>query len=98
MMIESEKNNETWWKGKKKQGNMMKNRDKTMKNDETEKKNNEKWWQREKKHTEKLWKIEKHKWRIMKKKEKTMKNVEKERKKQWTMMKNSGKIGTHDEK
>ena len=38
MMIESEKNNETWWKGKKKQGNMMKNRDKTMKNDETEKK------------------------------------------------------------
>jgi hypothetical protein len=34
----------------------------------------------------------KHKWKIMKKREKTMKNDEKERTKQWTMMKNSGKM------
>ena len=27
----------------------MKNRDKTMKNDETERKNNEQWWKREEK-------------------------------------------------
>ena len=33
----------------------------------------------------------------MKKREKTMKNDEKERKKQWTMMKNTGKIRKHDE-
>ena len=48
---------------------MMKHRDKTMKNDETERKNNEQWW-----------KIEKKQWTMMKKREQTMKHDEKERK------------------
>ena len=76
----------------------MKNRDKTMKNDETEKKQWKLMTKRENTH-----------WKIIKNREKQMKNYEEERKKQWRMLKKRGKnneqwwniaekIRTHDEK
>ena len=41
MMIKSGKKLETWWKRETKPGNMMKNRETTIKNDEKQRKNNE---------------------------------------------------------
>ena len=84
MMKKRETTNEQWWTREKKQGNIMKKREQTMKHDEKERKNNEKWWT-----------IEKQQWQMMKKRETTMKNDEKERKKQWAMMK---KIGQNNAK
>ena len=74
----------------------MKNREKTMNNDEKRgNKNKETWWKIEKNIIR--WKKEKQQWRMMKKREKTMKNDEKD-KKQWNMMKNRETTMKHDEK